>query len=54
MHFDAITNDRPYRKARSVAEAINEIEAGVGTHFDPTIVKAFQPIAHQLGEEGPA
>lgn len=39
--FDAITSDRPYRKGRSVAEAIEEIKANSGTQFDPAIVEAF-------------
>src|SRR5919106_919553 len=36
--FDAITNDRPYRRARPVTAAIEEIEKGAGTQFDPTVV----------------
>lgn len=39
--FDAITNDRPYRRAQSVDNAITEIRKGSGTQFDPAIVQAF-------------
>jgi putative two-component system response regulator len=38
--FDAMTNDRPYRKAQSVAIALLELKAAAGTHFDPDIVDA--------------
>ena len=33
--FDAMTNDRPYRKALSFDDAINEIIKCKGSHFDP-------------------
>ena len=46
--FDAITSDRPYRKARSIATAISEIQRGAGSEFDPSVVKAFLPIARRL------
>jgi len=39
--YDAMTSDRPYRKARSRAEAIQEIRAHAGTQFDPAVVEAF-------------
>jgi HD-GYP domain-containing protein (c-di-GMP phosphodiesterase class II) len=37
--FDALTSDRPYRKAWSEQEAIDYIREQSGTHFDPTVVK---------------
>jgi response regulator RpfG family c-di-GMP phosphodiesterase len=43
--FDAITSDRPYRPARSYAEARREIIACTDTHFDPEVVKSFLRIA---------
>jgi ribonuclease P protein subunit RPR2 len=39
--FDAITNDRPYRRAQTVEFALAEIRRGSGTQFDPGIVDAF-------------
>ena len=39
--FDAIISDRPYRRGRSVAVALAEIQACSGTQFDPSIVAAF-------------
>jgi putative two-component system response regulator len=39
--FDALTSDRPYRPALSVAEARAHIAAGRGTAFDPQVVDAF-------------
>lgn len=39
--FDAMTSDRPYRKAASYADARREIVANSGIHFDPAVVKTF-------------
>jgi putative nucleotidyltransferase with HDIG domain len=39
--YDALTSDRPYRKAMSPFEAKNVIEKGRGTDFDPQVVDAF-------------
>ncbi|WP_041275127.1 HD-GYP domain-containing protein [Desulfotomaculum nigrificans] len=39
--FDAMTNDRPYRKAMSREESLAELERNAGTQFDPEIVSAF-------------
>lgn len=39
--YDALTSDRPYRKAMSPFEAKGIIEKGAGTEFDPVVVKAF-------------
>ena len=39
--FDAMTSDRPYRKALSKEVACAEIEKNTGSQFDPEVVKAF-------------
>ena len=39
--FDAMTSDRPYRRALPVELAITEIREGAGTQFDPEVVTAF-------------
>ena len=46
--FDAITSDRPYRQARSISDAVHEIQSCAGTQFDPAIVQAFLPIAFEF------
>ena len=42
--FDAMTNDRPYRKPLSWAEASAEIVACAGTQFDPDLVPVFMQL----------
>ena len=39
--YDAMTSDRPYRKALSKAAAIQEVDLNMGTQFDPVIAEAF-------------
>lgn len=39
--FDALTTDRRYRKAKSKAEAVEEINRNRGVLFDPAVVDAF-------------
>ncbi len=39
--YDALTSDRPYRKAISPFEAKEAILKGMGTEFDPRVVQAF-------------
>lgn len=45
---DAMTNDRPYRKALAVEEALREIRSRAGTQFDPNIVRAFAALVDRL------
>lgn len=40
--YDALTSDRPYRPAWPVAQVRAHLRAGAGTHFDPTVVDAFE------------
>jgi HD-GYP domain-containing protein (c-di-GMP phosphodiesterase class II) len=42
--FSAMTTDRPYRKARSVAEAVAELRRCAGTDFDPDVVEALTAV----------
>jgi putative nucleotidyltransferase with HDIG domain len=42
--FDALTSDRPYRRALSVWEAFEIIDARRGTMYDPAIVDAFHDV----------
>ena len=39
--FDALTTERPYKKALPVAGALAILEAERGNHFDPTCLDAF-------------
>ncbi|UKL14282.1 HD domain-containing phosphohydrolase [Dissulfurimicrobium hydrothermale] len=40
--FDAITSDRPYRKAKTAAFGLAELKQNKGTQFDPLIIDAFE------------
>ncbi len=39
--FDALTSERPYKKAWSLEEAVDFLVAGSGKHFDADCVRAF-------------
>lgn len=45
--YDAMTEDRVYRKKMSDEEAIKEIRVNSGTQFDPEVVKAFEEIMRE-------
>lgn len=49
--LDAITSDRPYRKARSFDAARDEILRCSGTQFDPDIVEVFLKFPNELWRE---
>jgi putative nucleotidyltransferase with HDIG domain len=42
--FDAMTSDRPYRKKRDLADAVEELRRGSGTEFDPVVVEYLMKI----------
>ena len=39
--FDAMTSNRPYRRARQLSHALQEIDRCMGSQFDPEIAEAF-------------
>jgi HD-GYP domain-containing protein (c-di-GMP phosphodiesterase class II) len=39
--FDAMTTDRPYRKALSYDTAFRELQKNIGTQFDREVVDSF-------------
>ena len=39
--YDAMTSDRPYRRALTQGRAISELERCAGTQFDPDVVAVF-------------
>ena len=47
--FDAMTSDRPYRRAMGIERALAEIRAGAGTQWDPDVARVFV----QMIEEDP-
>ena len=47
--FDAMTSDRPYRKAISAERACEEILAGAGTQFDPRCAKLLVEVLTDVG-----
>jgi putative nucleotidyltransferase with HDIG domain len=55
--FDAMTSDRPYRRALSVPSALQELREGAAAQFDPAIVEIFVRIHPKFWpavEPGPA
>jgi HD-GYP domain-containing protein (c-di-GMP phosphodiesterase class II) len=42
--FDALTSDRPYRSARTVGAAMEELRAHTGTQFCPKVMDALESI----------
>lgn len=49
--YDALTTNRPYRKAFTHKEAIKIMKEESGTHFDPDILNAFLQISEETLEE---
>jgi HD-GYP domain-containing protein (c-di-GMP phosphodiesterase class II) len=46
--LDAMTSDRPYRKAIPFDRACQKIADGAGSQFDPAVVDAFTAIVPDL------
>lgn len=51
--YDAMTNDRPYRKALKHEAIVAEIERCINTQFDPKVVAAFMIVFEQGWEVNP-
>ena len=47
--YDAMTTDRPYRKAMSIEEACMELQKQRGQQFDPCVVDAFLHLIRRDG-----
>ena len=50
--WDAMTSDRPYRKAMTKAAAITELRRQEGTQFDPKLVALFLRVIDRLERDG--
>ena len=49
--LDAITSDRPYRAARSIQVARDEVERFSGRQFDPEVVRVFMEMPDTIWED---
>ncbi len=49
--LDAITSDRPYRAAQSIAVARDEVERFSGRQFDPEVVRVFLDMPETIWED---
>lgn len=46
--FDALTSERPYKRAWPVEEAVTYIRDNAGKHFDPTLAKCFDQVLPEI------
>ena len=46
--FDALTSERPYKRAWSVDDAMAHIQAQSGKHFDPQLVPVFLSLRNEV------
>ncbi|MDR2403612.1 MAG: response regulator [Spirochaetaceae bacterium] len=46
--YDALTSERPYKKAFSHEEAVQIILEGRGTHFDPLLTDMFEKVSEEF------
>ncbi|MBF0382643.1 MAG: response regulator [Magnetococcales bacterium] len=46
--FDALTSQRPYKKAWTVDDALAELERCAGSHFDPELIPKFLKIVPEI------
>jgi response regulator RpfG family c-di-GMP phosphodiesterase len=50
--FDAMTSNRPYRKAMELDKALAELRRCAGTQFDPQVVEAFTAVLEEQARTG--
>ncbi|CAO3415800.1 DUF3369 domain-containing protein [Azospirillum endophyticum] len=48
--YDAMTRDRPYRRALDSGRAVDEIRRLAGLRFDPTVVEAFLAVLPEIDQ----
>ena len=46
--FDALTHERPYKRASTAKQALETVLDGAGDVFDPKVVEAFSVLDHDL------
>jgi putative nucleotidyltransferase with HDIG domain len=49
--FDAMTSDRPYRKRKTVEEALKELRQGSGSEFDAVVVEYLSQFLARVGRD---
>lgn len=48
--FDALCSKRPYKEPMSLDTVMGILEKDTGTHFDPSVMEVFRPMARQTYE----
>jgi putative nucleotidyltransferase with HDIG domain len=51
--FDALTTDRPYRKAFEIRDALRLMQADTGRQFDPQVLEVFMRMQHKVTRSTP-
>ena len=46
--YDAMTTDRPYRSGMPPWKALEELDGGTGTQFDPEVIKHFKKCLYHI------
>ncbi len=46
--FDALTSERPYKRAWPIEDALRLIEANAGSHFDPGLIRPFKSVLPEI------
>ncbi len=49
--YDAMTTDRPYRRAMTHSEALKELSRNSGTQFDPDVLTSVTEVLHELSDK---